>query len=100
MKNFHITCTHHWIMDYGFERTDGTCIGLPCQYEMCMQSETGLYNIWVGVDFKKAQVHIYVEYECGGEVARETIDVSHVDAEEERSFMTVLDAIVDKYVEY
>ena len=68
-------------------------------YEKCITSESGLYNTWVGVDFDKRLVHIYVEYECGGEVNRATIDVSYVDVDDEYDFMQELDNIIDMYVE-
>ena len=72
---------------------------MPCQYEKCITSESGLYNTWVGVDFNKQLVHIYVEYECGGEVNIATIDFSNVDVDEEYDFMQELDAIIDMYME-
>ena len=89
----------HWIQDYGFEETSKTVVGLPCQYETCVHSKSGLYCIWVGVDFNKCLVHIYVEYNCGGEVSRNTIDFSYVDVDEEYDFMIELDTIVSGYVE-
>ena len=99
MKHFHKTDTSHWITSYGFTEETKTVIGLPCQYEKCITSESGLYNTWVGVDFNKRLVHIYVEYECGGEVNMVTIDFSNVDMDEECDFMTELDAIIDMYME-
>ena len=38
-----------------------------------------------------------VEYECGGEVNKATIDVSYVDVDEEYDFMKELDNIIDIY---
>lgn len=99
MKHFHIKEPRHWIQDYGFDECDKTVIGLPCQYETCLYTESGLYCVWVGVDFKKQLVHIYKEFECGGEVARDTIDVSYVDTEESYDFMIELDALIDEYME-
>ena len=99
MKHFHKTDKSHWIISYGFTAETKTVIGLPCQYEKCITSESGLYNIWVGVDFNKRLVHIYVEYKCGGEVHKATIDVSYVDMYEEYDFMQELDNIIDMYVE-
>lgn len=99
MKHFHKTDKSHWITSYGFTEETETVIGLPCQYEKCITSESGLYNTWVGVDFNKRLVHIYVEYECGGEVSRATIDVSYVDVDDEYNFMQELDNIIDMYVE-
>jgi hypothetical protein len=99
MKYFHIKESKHWITNYGFEECDKTVIGLTCQYEKYLPSESGLYTVWVGVDFKRQLVHIYVEYGCGGEVAKETIDFSYVDTEEEYDFMTELDTIISKYME-
>ena len=100
MKYFHIKDPKHWITDYGFEEETKTVVSLPCQYEICLPSESGLYRIWVGVDFKRQLAHIYVEYNCGGEVAKETIDLSYVDTEEADDFMTELDTIISKYMEY
>lgn len=99
MKHLHKTDTSHWITSYGFTEETKTVSGLPCQYEKCITSESGLYNTWVGVDFNKRLVHIYVEYECGGEVNMATIDFSNVDMDEECDFMTELDAIIDMYME-
>lgn len=99
MKYFHIKEPRHWITDYGFEECDKTVIGLSCQYEKYLPSESGLYSVWVGVDFRRRLVHIYVEYDCGGEVARETFDVSYTDTEEECIFMPELEALIEKYME-
>ena len=99
MKVFHCNNHRHWIQDYGFDECNRTVIGIPCQYETCVHSKSDLYCIWVGVDFNKQLVHIYVEYNCGGEVSRETIDFSYVDTEEEYDFMVELDEIVSRYVE-
>lgn len=97
MKYFHTKNPRHWIQDYDFDECNKTVIGLPCQYEACLHSNSGLYCIWVGVHFNRQLVHIYVEYNCGGEVAQETIDVSYVDVEEKHDFMIELDALVDEY---
>ena len=99
MKYFHIKESRHWITEYGFEECSKTAVGLPCQYEIYMPSKSGLYSIWVGVNFKRQLVHIYVEYNCGSEVARDIIDVSYVDTEEEYDFMVELDTLVSKYME-
>ena len=99
MKYFHIKAPRHWITEYGFEECNKTAIGLPCQYEIWLPSESGLYRVNVGVDFKRQLVHIYVEYNCGGEVLRETIDFSHVDTEESYDFMIELDTVIAKYME-
>jgi hypothetical protein len=98
MKYFHREEQKHWITEYGFEECTATVVGLPCQYEACLWHNSGLYNTWVGVDFNKQLVHIYKEYLSGGEIVRETIDVSYVDTEDEHSFMTELDALVEKYL--
>ena len=42
----------HWLQDYGFDKESHTVLGQPCQFEKCIPSESGLYSIWVGVDFK------------------------------------------------
>ena len=97
MKHFHKEEVRHWITEYGFEECSTTVIGLPCQYEASLWSNSGLYTTWVGVDFTNQLVHIYKEYICGGEVLRETIDVSYVDTEDEKDFMTALDNLVDRY---
>ena len=99
MKYFHIKEPKHWIVDYGFEECSKTVTGLSCQYEIYLASKSGLYSIWVGVDFKKQLVNLYVEYNCGGEVARETIDFSYVDTDEEYDFMIELDTVISKYME-
>lgn len=98
MKHFHKTNNKHWITSYGFTEETKTVIGLPCQYEKCITSESSLYNIWVGVDFNKRLVHVYVEYECGGEVNRATINVNYVDVDDEYDFMSELDTIIDAYM--
>lgn len=99
MEVFHkIINPEHWILSYGFTEKIKTVIGLPCQYEICVESKSKLFNVWVGVDFKKRLVHIYREYECGGEVNRKTYDFSTVDVDEEYDFMIELDTIVSNYV--
>jgi hypothetical protein len=100
MNVFHQnTEVRHWIQDYGFMPDTRTVIGLPCQYEICVHSKSDLYCIWVGVDFDNLMAHIYVEYNCGGEVSRGAIDLSNIDVEDEDKFMAVLDDIINDYVE-
>ena len=99
MEVFHKINPEHWILSYGFEEKPKTVVGIPCQYETCVKSKSGLYHIWVGVDFNKQLVHIYQEYNCGGEVSRKTFDFSYVDVDEEYDFMIELDTIVSGYVE-
>jgi hypothetical protein len=99
MEVFHKVNPEHWILSYGFNEKSKTVIGLPCQYEICIESKSKLFNVRVGVDFKKRLVHIYREYNCGGEVNRKTYDFSTVDVDEESDFMKELDAIVNIYVD-
>jgi hypothetical protein len=99
MEVFHKVNPEHWILSYGFSEKSKTVIGLPCQYEICIESKSKLFNVRVGVDFKKRLVHIYREYNCGGEVNRKTYDFSTVDVDEESDFMKELDAIVNIYVD-
>ena len=98
MEVFHKVNPEHWILSYGFNEKIKTVIGLPCQYEICVESKSKLFNVWVGIDFKKRLVHIYREYECGGEINRKTYDFSTVDMDEEYDFMIELDTIVSSYV--
>lgn len=88
---------HHWILDYGFITNTKTVIGEPCQFESCIS--TNLYCIWVGVDFEHLLIHIYVEYDCGGEVERDTIDCSDINVDNETLFMEYLDNLIYTYVE-
>ena len=100
MKVFHKEYAHrHWLEDYGFDKCSRTVLGQPCQYETCVHSNDGLYCIWVGVNFNALEVYIYVEYECGGEVYRDTIDISDIDVDSEDTFIQVLDDTVSYYVE-
>lgn len=99
MKYFHIKEPKHWVMNYGFEECSKTILGLPCQYEICLPSKSGRYCTWVGIDFNKQLVHIYVEYKWSIAVSKDTIDFSYVDTEEEFDFMTELDTVVGKYME-
>jgi hypothetical protein len=98
MKYFHKKDSKHWIESYGFEECSTTVVGLPCQYEKCLSTASKLFCVWVGVDFRTQQVHIYFEYDCGGEVTRGTVDVGHVDIEDEYAFMTELETIIEKYM--
>lgn len=98
MEVFHKVNPEHWILSYGFNEKPKTVIGLPCQYEICVESKSKLFNVWVGVDFKRQLVHIYREYNCGGKVNEKTYDFSTVDVDEESDFMRELDTIVQIYV--
>lgn len=100
MKYFHKKEYRHWIQDYGFEEEIKTVIGLPCQYEKCVESKSGLYCIWIGVDFDNLLVHLYVEYDCGGEVNRDTISLEDIGVDNEDSFMQALEDMISRYVEY
>ena len=100
MKVFHKNVeVHHWLQDYGFDKESHTVLGQPCQFEKCIPSESGLYSIWVGVDFNSLLVHIYVEYDCGGAVTRHTADFSDVDVDHEETFMQALEELVSYYLE-
>ena len=98
MKHFHKTNPCHWITSYGFTKETKSVIGLPCQYERRITSKSSLYCTWIAIDFNNRLVHIYVEYDCGGEVSRATIDVSYVDVDDEYDFMNELDSIVEPYI--
>lgn len=98
MKVFYKINPEHWILSYGFEEKPKTVVGIPCQYEICIESNSKIFNVWVGIDFKKRLVHIYREYNCGGEVNRKTYDFGTIDVEEESDFMRELDTIVSLYV--
>jgi hypothetical protein len=93
------TEVRHWLQDYGFDKESHTVLGQPCQFETCIQSESGLYSIWVGVDFDSLLVQIYVEYDCGGELTRHTADFSDVDVDHEEPFMEALEELVGHYLE-
>ena len=99
MRYFHKKEHKHWIMDYGFEEETKTVIGLPCQYEKCICSKSGLYCIWIGVDFDNLLVHLYVEYDCGGEVSRDAISLEDIDMDDENAFMQALEDMISMYVE-
>lgn len=100
MKVFHKnTEVRHWLQDYGFDKESHTILCQPCQFETCILSESGLYSIWVGVDFNSLLVHIYVEYDYGGEVTRHTADFSDVDVDHEETFMQALEELVSYYLE-
>lgn len=100
MKYFHKEGHKHWIIKYGFEECSKTVIGLPCQYETSMPTNSGLYYIWIGIDFNKQLAHIYIEYDCGGELFRTSIDLSYIDTEDESELMTELDKLIDTYMEW
>ena len=100
MKVFHKEYEHrHWLEDYGFDKCARTVLGQPCQYETCVHSKDDLYCIWVGVNFDALEVYIYVEYECGGEVYRDTLDISDINVGNESKFMQMLDDEVSRYAE-
>lgn len=99
MRYFHKKEHKHWIMDYGFQEETETVVGLPCQYETCICSKSSLYYIWVGVDFDNLLVHLYIEYECGGEVSRDTISLEDIDVNNENAFMQALADMITTFVE-
>ena len=99
MKYFQKRESRHWIQDYGFEETNRTVIGLPCQYETCTYSKSGLYCIWIGVDFDNLDVHLYIEYKCGGEVYRSSISCEDIDVDDEDEFMSKLEDLISGYME-
>lgn len=98
MKYFHLEEPKHWITNYGFEECNKTVIGLPCQYETCLSTNSGLYDLWIGIDFNSLLAHIYIEYYCGGEIYRGEIDLSNIDVEDESEFMEELDTLIDEYM--
>ena len=99
MKYFHKKEYRHWILDYGFEEAYKTVMSLPCQYETCVRSKSDLYYIWVGVDFDNLLVHLYVEYDCSGEVSRDTISLEDIDIDDEDKFMRAFEDMISIYVE-
>jgi hypothetical protein len=34
-----------------------------------------IYDVWVTFNFDKNEISVYKEYECGGEIARDTINI-------------------------
>ena len=90
--------SRHWITQYGFSNEFSSVIGLHCQYETCIHSDNNLYCLWLSIDFARSEAHVYVEYDCGGEVSRDTINLSHIDINDESILMPILDEIVDEYL--
>lgn len=97
LKIFH-DGTRHWILKYGFREETTTIVGLKCQYETCYEREDGLYTIWIGVDFESLELHLYLEYSCGGEIARNTFDISDIDVDNEETCIKAIDDLVYDYL--
>ena len=88
----------HWLTLYGFSNEVSSIIGMPCQYETCIHDDNDLYSLWLSIDFARFEAHVYVEFDCGGEVSRDTISLSHIDMNDESQLMPLLDEIVDEYL--
>ena len=56
------------------------------------------YDAWVSVDIETSQVYIYIEYECGGEVARFDNELDTDFYVDQESFFRELDDYVTDVV--
>ena len=52
------------------------------------------YDAWISVDIETSQVYIYIEYECGGEVARFDNELDADFYVDQESFFAELDNYV------
>lgn len=89
----------HWIQEYGFETVNHFVTGENCQFEYVIKTPDELHYIWLGIDRDHLIIHVYVEYDCGGEVERDHIDISDWNVDNEESFMDSLEDLLSGYME-
>lgn len=91
--------TNNILTENGFKYKPRSVTGdLKNCFEKCI--DLGLYYAWVAVNINTRRVLIYVEYDCGGEVARYTTNLMHLWEDSEEAFFKELDEYVTDRLEY
>lgn len=86
------------LTEHGFKLKDRNVTGeLKNCYEKCI--DLGLYYAWISVNPATRRVIIYVEYDCGGEVARYRDNLLHLWSDQE-AFFEELDEFVTDSLKY
>ena len=83
----------NWLLQNGYTKEDGA---LGEKGYTHVYSVDNIYDVWVTFNFNKNEISVYKEYECGGEIARDTIDI---EIEWLYDLDTFIDA-VDKELEF
>lgn len=100
MKYFKKTdISHHWIQKYGFDAVNSFVTGEFCQFECPIKTPDEFHYVWLGIDFENLIIHVYVEYDCGGEIERDHIDISDWSVDNEDKFMDSLENLLSEYIE-
>lgn len=91
--------TNNILTENGFKYKPRSVTGdLKNCFEKCI--DLGLYYAWIAVNTDTRRVLIYVEYDCGGEVARYTTNLLHLWKDSEEAFFEELDEYVTDRLEY
>lgn len=87
------------LTENGFKLKDRNVTGeLKNCYEKCI--DLGLYYAWISVSPATRRVIIYVEYDCGGEVARYRDNLLHLWSDQEAFFKDLDEFVTDSLKEY
>ena len=84
----------NYLVNYGFKY--GINSG-PCGesgYTNTFIHANGSECLWITVDFNHKKVHLYNEFECGGELSRSKIDIADEIIDDEDAFIKWLDAYI------
>lgn len=64
------------------------------QVTLILIHANGSECLWITVDFNHKKVHLYNEFECGGELSRSKIDIPDEIIDDEDAFIKWLDAYI------
>lgn len=85
------------LIDYGFKYKHYSVTGnLHNCYEKTIQLST-LYYAWIAVKPDTNKVFIYIEFECGGEVASYDLSLTKSFENDPQGFFAELDELVTEY---
>lgn len=82
------------LTEHGFKYTRSSVTG---QLRNCFEKRirfSSLYYGWVAVKVTTGEVYVYVEYECGGEVATYSEQLENKWEDSQEEFFTELDELV------
>lgn len=85
-----------WLLSRGYEDVGGPCgeEGFRKIYE----THNGLYYVWVTINIDKRKIYLYEEYNCGGMISEDTIDLEEEWIKDLDIFIDELDSLLKPWI--
>ena len=86
-----------FLIEQGYKDTSGARDekGLTKIYSTC----NGLYDVWVTINLDKNKIYIYQEYECGGHIADDEIDIEENWKCDLETFIDEIDNYLSRWID-